>query len=61
MMCFRDMAFCSAYPTQCKNTGCSRAFTSIDREAARHWWGKNGEPPIATANFYADCKDKVPA
>lgn len=60
MMCFRDMTFCSAYPTKCNNGRCPRALTSKLRTEADMWWGKEGAP-IARSDFYADCKDKVPA
>jgi len=59
MICFRDTTFCEAYPARCRNMNCRRAFTELEREAARAWWGGK-DAPVAMADFYADCKDKVP-
>jgi hypothetical protein len=58
MICFKDMTFCSAYPTRCKNITCARAFTELDREAARQWWGKEGAP-VAYSDFSEGCKDML--
>jgi hypothetical protein len=60
MMCFRDMTFCSAYPTRCKNMNCRRAFTELEREAARQWWG-NDNAPVAMSDFSDNCAERVPA
>jgi hypothetical protein len=59
-MTYRDTTFCAAYPRRCKNINCRRAFTRIEREMAGKWWGDHNAP-VAYADFYADCKDKVPA
>lgn len=59
MICFRDMTFCTAFPKRCGNAECHRAFTAVDREAAREWWGKNGEPPIAMSDLSPGCNQRV--
>ena len=58
MICYRDMTFCSAFPTVCRNDKCERAFTEQDREDAQVWWGY-GEAPVAFSNFGPGCPHKV--
>jgi hypothetical protein len=60
MICYRDMTFCSAFPTVCKNDKCERAFTESERKAARKWWhNSEGIVPVAFSNFGPGCPHKV--
>jgi hypothetical protein len=59
MICYRDMTFCSAFPTVCKNDKCERAFTDKERQESRTWWG-NDRVPVAFSNFGPGCPHKVP-
>lgn len=59
MICYRDMTFCSAYPSTCTTRDCHRAFTSEDKQMADKWWeGMKGEAPIAFADLSEGCPDK---
>ena len=60
MICYRDMTFCSAFPTVCKNDKCERAFIEKERQESRVWWG-NDHVPVAFSNFALGCLHKVPA
>lgn len=53
MICFRDMAFCSA---RCANTDCRRNFTDELRKAAREWWGSEGAP-VCFSDFRTGCDE----
>ena len=58
MTCFRDMTFCGS---DCVNTQCRRYYGPDDAAAAKRWWGDiEGEPPVAFADFSADCADYQP-
>ena len=64
MICFLDKTFCDAFPARCSNDRCHRAFTEARRIDCRRWWDTfkiDADAPVATADFYADCPDKVPA
>jgi hypothetical protein len=39
---------------------CRRAFTELEREAARQWWG-NDNAPVAMSDFSDNCAERVPA
>lgn len=56
MICFRDMAFCSA---PCLTVECRRNFTAETREAARKWWGSD-DAPVAFSDFSEVCPDYQP-
>lgn len=57
MMCYRDMTFCRA---RCAVVDCQRRLSPEVERAAREWWGDEGEPPIATADYSAVCEDFEP-
>jgi hypothetical protein len=58
MLCYRDMTFCSA---SCANKECRRQFTAEDRLKAELWWrGCEGGPPVAFADFSANCEAYQP-
>jgi len=53
VICFRDMAFCSA-AERCATPNCSRRLTAELQEEARRWWGTEADgesAPIAFADF----------
>lgn len=58
MICFKDMAFCSLYPSQCKNDKCPRAFTENLRKEAIEWWG-TVDVPVAYSSV-DNCPDLIP-
>ena len=58
MICYKDMAFCSA---ECSNMECYRKFNDEQRLAVELWWsGRSGDPPIAWADFSKLCPDFTP-
>lgn len=38
MFCYRDRAFCSAFPERCSNDTCGSAFTAAESARAAKWW-----------------------
>lgn len=56
MICFRDMAFCSA---PCSNHACPRKLTERLMLQAREWWG-GPDAPIAWADMSEGCPDLIP-
>lgn len=59
MICFRDMAFCTASVGKkrplCSNYTCPRQFTEQQRQAAFRW---KKVPPIAFGPFWHGCDIK---
>lgn len=55
MICYRDMAFCSA---KCKTTSCHRNFTEEEKNLAVLWGGPNAI--VAFSDFSKECEDYDP-
>jgi hypothetical protein len=63
MMCYRDMTFCSASVTRCKNEKCFRYFGENQKADAQRWWGGQNsiastQAPVAFGDFSKGC-DKI--
>lgn len=59
MISYRDRTFCSASPTACCNTECSRYFGEEQRVDAQEWWGKPGAL-VCFGDLSKDCPDIKP-
>lgn len=60
MLCYRDRAFCSAYPRRCSNDTCDRAFTAAESARAAKWWHGDGAP-VAYMDMSPGCPDFIAA
>lgn len=57
MICYRDMTFCTAYPTRCANSVCRRSLTDEERVKAMEWSKTFGihDLLVAFADFSGRC------
>lgn len=55
MICYRDMAFCSA---KCKNKDCFRNFTEEEENLSILWGGPDA--PVAFSDFSKKCESYDP-
>ena len=58
-ICYRDRAFCTAYPHSCANDACPRAMTPATMASAVAWWGDT-DVPVCYAHLGDDCDDRIP-
>ena len=54
MICYKDRTFCSASYDKCKNFSCYRYLTLDEEQRAF-----DKHIPIAFADFYTDCKERI--